>query len=1016
MRYASLAALSAAALLLLLLAACDSGGESGGEDVGVSADTSIPSLEDVVDAGSHADVLPKVDLQGPDIAEDTGADVPAPPPDVPADVPQDTAPDTSSIDVPGPACDEGEPCDDGDPCTQDDVCADGVCAGTAYTCEDDLSCTADLCDGDGGCSFPLRGGYCLIGDLCYEDGAANPDNACQACIPPLSTEQWSAGPAQGCDDGDACTSDDTCRGGLCVGTAIDCGEPAECRAYHCDSTLGCVEDLLSDAACDDGDACTSGDSCQEGVCTAGSSVTSCDDGNDCTDDACDPTTGDCVHSFNTAPCNDHSVCTQVDVCVEGVCVGQQPLDCADENLCTDDGCHPMQGCIHVNNTDPCDDGDPCSVGDRCVAGSCGAGPGLLECTGDNPCLDYACVAGMGCVEVPNDNVCSDDNACTVGDHCAGGDCVSGDTPLDCVDGNLCTDDLCDPASGCYWEDNSVSCDDEDPCTVGDHCGEGACQPGADELECPSDGDPCTFNRCAAGEGCVADPLTGPVCDDDDPCTVGDSCSEGLCVSGGDELECVDDNACTANYCEAGVGCVVEPLSGTDCSDDDECTVLGSEHCEAGECVGTPLDCDDYNACTDDSCDPSSGCVNEASGVIDCWPKVTVDYPPRGATIIDGSGFVTVTGNVGTYAGGSIERFEINGETVSLGSGGVFSFPMSAEHGLNMIRVFAEDDLGVQRDVRQSYQYSEAYWPMDVADPEAARIDDGIVLFLSDELVDDHDRSDVDDLATIMEMMFASLDLNSMIPNPAAEVSEAGCDYEIRVRNVSHDPPALNLYLQQDALRLVMTIDDFHARVDAEGDNFWCPDADVDVDADRITVDATVRVTMVNGAVQATVISNDVTFQGMSFSDSNWLIDILIGLFEGTIEDELESAFEGRHRGHGPRSPPGRLRPVRAERGLRDSSLLARPGAGHGRPRQHTVDARHRGRRHRARDGGGRHGGEPRDALHAGRGDRAGRVPDRYRTGLRDAAGAHHRCGHLRRRPQRDPLCSLHGRRPRDDGR
>jgi hypothetical protein len=38
---------------------------------------------------------------------------------------------------------------------------------------------------------------------------------------------------------------------------------------------------------------------------------------------------------------------------------------------------------------------------------------------------------------------------------------------------------------------------------------------------------------------------------------------------------------------------------------DACHAPGT--CQAGECVSTPLDCDDHNSCTDDSCEPWSGC-------------------------------------------------------------------------------------------------------------------------------------------------------------------------------------------------------------------------------------------------------------------------------------------------------------------------------------------------------------------------------------------------------------------------
>ena len=49
-------------------------------------------------------------------------------------------------------------------------------------------------------------------------------------------------------------------------------------------------------------------------------------------------------------------------------------------------------------------------------------------------------------------------------------------------------------------------------------------------------------------------------------------------------------------------------AGTSCADGDDCD--GAEYCDGdGSCEhAAPLDCNDGKACTDDACDPTSGCV------------------------------------------------------------------------------------------------------------------------------------------------------------------------------------------------------------------------------------------------------------------------------------------------------------------------------------------------------------------------------------------------------------------------
>ena len=72
--------------------------------------------------------------------------------------------------------------------------------------------------------------------------------------------------------------------------------------------------------CNDGNACTANDACANGTCVGGGAV-NCDDGNACTDDDCNPAAG-CIHRSNDAnACSDGDVCTTGDHCSAGFCIG-----------------------------------------------------------------------------------------------------------------------------------------------------------------------------------------------------------------------------------------------------------------------------------------------------------------------------------------------------------------------------------------------------------------------------------------------------------------------------------------------------------------------------------------------------------------------------------------------------------------------------------------------------------------------------------------------------------------------
>ena len=79
---------------------------------------------------------------------------------------------------------------------------------------------------------------------------------------------------------------------------------------------------------------------------------------------------------------------------------------------------------------------------------------------------------------------------------------------------------------------------------------------------------------------------------------------GTCV-----VTCNDNNECTDDTCDPATGCVYTPDPSNSCTDNNACTTDACVPNATGiSCVSTPIACDDGNPCTDDSCDPASGCV------------------------------------------------------------------------------------------------------------------------------------------------------------------------------------------------------------------------------------------------------------------------------------------------------------------------------------------------------------------------------------------------------------------------
>ena len=426
-----------------------------------------------------------------------GIYVPPPTPDAGGGEP-DAGPDIAE---PPPACVQGLACNDGDPCTIDDVCgADGECAGQGYECEDGLECTRDVCDGKGGCSTELISGeWCLIDLTCVPDGGANPANPCEACVTPVSPTFWTPSDGAACDDGQECTGEDQCQGGLCKGSKDPCDDDNPCTTNGCKEGEGCIHAAVT-GACEDGDFCTIGDTCNNQVCVPGNKTLDCSDGDPCTDDTC-KTGGGCGHTPHSGPCEDGDPCSVDDSCVLGECVGgAQKPSCNDSNPCTDDVCLPGKGCAHIPNLSPCEDDDVCTEGDTCSDGDCTAGFFIKECDDGDGCTKDVCEPFKGCNAFPKTGACDDGNPCTDNDFCQSGVCKGG-APTQCEDGNLCTDNVCNSKvpGGCVFPNNTTPCEDGDPCTEGDACKNGSCQ--APYLNC-DDLNPCTNDVCKGAAGCV----------------------------------------------------------------------------------------------------------------------------------------------------------------------------------------------------------------------------------------------------------------------------------------------------------------------------------------------------------------------------------------------------------------------------------------------------------------------------------------------------------------------------------
>ena len=411
-------------------------------------------------------------------------------------------------------------------------------------------------------------------------------------------------------------------------TKYDCKDmkgQTPCRVPACDAGKCTLADHPDDTPCSDTTVPTT--ECQQTLCNdKGECIAkprpktaACDDQNltasECSLKRCDGA-GKCalIDVPDGQGCNGSIACGNV--CDQGKCSAQNSADYDDSNPCTQDYCAQGQEVKHDPIDDltvQCEDGDKCTSGERCKKGKC---EGVVETCNDGfACTTDDCDKDKGCVHTVDNAKCTDD-------------------------GDPCTELGCDLAAGCTATkiNHGAACDDAEKCTSGDKCDtEGTCIGGESSCVCESDIDcdqtnlcqplrceakkcvvdqakvvkcdgsadnACGANQCdaATGKCAVVAKNEGKDCDDNSVCTAKSACDKGLCT-GDVTTECDDKNACTQDSCDALKGCVAIP-GGAECDDASPCT--SNDNCVNGACVGEDKPCDDGVPCTFDGCDAKTG--------------------------------------------------------------------------------------------------------------------------------------------------------------------------------------------------------------------------------------------------------------------------------------------------------------------------------------------------------------------------------------------------------------------------
>lgn len=586
-------------------------------------------------------------------------------------------------------------CNDGLDCTNFDGCVGGSCQGTPINVDDGISCTLDSCLEPGGViSHTLITGYCFIDNTCYPDGTINPSDPCTVCRVSSSTSMWSFTLQLNvpCNDGIRCTINDHCdvESLSCVGQPLDCSSfNNDCNTASCvESTGTCgLTPVIDDTPCPSPDFCVTDKKCRGGVCSLGQPRNCSGYSSQCTIGSCDELLQQCISTplpDNTECSYDNNFCNGPSICLGGHCLNGDPPVPPPNGECYHYICDPLLGFIRINDEgQSCTSPSSCVTNNHCTAlGTCDSGT-PVDCDDNDPCTDDFCAVESGCYHVPLTNCeacmtsadcspqtcyeascsllnqcvytllpvhtpCPNGNVCDGAEFCSlTGTCVS-ELPLNCTSSNPCMTGYCDSLMGCYEVPDPYAIPTSiDPCFVNGRCdthGNAIFDP----YPCHSP-DSCHVYTCENVDGqatCVATILVNNTCDDGISCTTGDKCGvSGTCAGtpvscrpptqcevsvdciGSQCLptnkpygsSCNNGNLCNENICDGAGSCINgDPI--VVCPAVNECYAPGTCIPNLGVCT-TPVLPDGTSCPSTNGCDLTSACVQGS-----CVPQTTVQCP------------------------------------------------------------------------------------------------------------------------------------------------------------------------------------------------------------------------------------------------------------------------------------------------------------------------------------------------------------------------------------------------------
>ncbi|MSQ82987.1 MAG: hypothetical protein EXR77_08745, partial [Myxococcales bacterium] len=301
------------------------------------------------------------------------------------------------------------------------------------------------------------------------------------------------------------------------------------------------------------------------------------------------------------------------------------------------------------------------------------------------------------------------------------------------------------------------------------------------------------------------------------------------------------------------------------------------------------------------------------------PLLTIEYPPWGSTL-EGKASVPVKGTAGDATSG-IKSLLVNGKSAYVSNKscqldtdctagvcnpetytctvGTWVNQFPAKHGLNRVEAKTSDVGGESARATRGFYYSGKYYPIDGTKPDSALVPDGMQIFLGHDFFDDgdHNPQKPNDLATLMEIALAGLDMNTLLPSGG--LNSGGV--EVTLSNIKFDKPLVSLQTVDGGLDMQVKIAHISTDIAVKAKQKIGPISVTikitgDIKIGKLIIDAGMGMAVFNGFVETKVTKSKATIETMKLHVDgiaglfDFLFNMVLDAYEGQIADAIVKAM------------------------------------------------------------------------------------------------------------------------------